>query len=372
MMRAIMYLMILTLAAGFVAPATSEITAVSEPTYTPDPPLPGSAVTVGFEYVFSCPPSASVGDPGSTQQTLKNIEVQYKIGAGSYQSVTTVNPTSCTIQCPQPTPPVPCNIIFTTPALDSGSDCKSLAFQLLGDVNNYQTGYNFNAITIGSKSGSCSTTGGGEKPKEDPAKPISAGNVFDPDQTFRCADITGESPPPGFPGCSYDFSCVSGTVTNEEPIVRCKDCNDCKNECGKACGANTLCLANPLATLPLDCEDCCEAQVCGRYAPFKYEFWTCISTTKPNEQEACACLNACNGECDANTDFCNAITIMRILALLAAAILIAIHGLRLTMSQEPADRKNAKESIWFVILGTIIILIASGLVGYLFVGGVRC
>jgi small-conductance mechanosensitive channel len=63
---------------------------------------------------------------------------------------------------------------------------------------------------------------------------------------------------------------------------------------------------------------------------------------------------------------------MRILALLAAAIMIAIHALRLIMSQEPADRKNAKESIWFVILGTLIIIIASGLVGYLYVGGVVC
>jgi hypothetical protein len=183
-------------------------------------------------------------------------------------------------------------------------------------------------------------------------------------QTFRCENIA----PGRFPGCGYDFSC-NGAVTDTNPIVSCKDCNDCKVACAQACGESTTCIATASAT----CEACCDSTTCGKGTYGAYDFWNCLLVPCYNSvQESCACKQACRGECEANTSFCNTIELLRLIAGIAAAIMLVIQALRYVMSDEPMDRQNAKEGIWYVLIGALLIMIASALVGYFFMEGLPC
>ena len=186
-----------------------------------------------------------------------------------------------------------------------------------------------------------------------------AGQYFLPEQSFRCESVNE-----GFPGCAHDFSCRFAAEPN--PVVRCSGCEDCMAECAKACGSATECLADAADT----CEDCCEQNTCGNYAP--YDWMGCIIPVGAEAKEVCSCMKSCTGTCDANTEFCNLIELLRIIAGIAAVVLLSIHGLRLIMTTQPEGRKDAKQGILYVIIGTLIILIASGLVSYFYVGELIC
>ena len=73
-----------------------------------------------------------------------------------------------------------------------------------------------------------------------------------------------------------------------------------------------------------------------------------------------------------NTQFCDVIFLLRIAAGIGSVILVALMGVKWMTSEDTQGRDEARKGIIYVIVGGLIVAVASYLVGYLYVGTIMC
>jgi hypothetical protein len=169
------------------------------------------------------------------------------------------------------------------------------------------------------------------------------------------------------------FTCPAGIT----PTVRCRHddsvspptpvCGDCELQCAKACGEATTCIETGAAPMP--CQTCCDSVTCSGYPA--YDQILCYIPIGARA-EACACENACMGTCKFNTNFCYMIILVCIVAGIMGAIMLLLLALKWITSDDPQGRTEARRGIWYVIVGIIVIISASALVGALLGSTIPC
>ena len=156
--------------------------------------------------------------------------------------------------------------------------------------------------------------------------------------------------------CDTGSDPCPGNVISTNPNVSCRPTIDCELKCAGACGDTTLCISD-------DCANCCDTTTCITGAAPKY-------TAGSDEKKAC--MEACKGRCEVNTEFCNLIKIIKAIALSIAVFMISISGLKFMIAEDAMGRKEARDGIIYVITGIIIIAIASILVTFVLGGNLGC
>ena len=147
----------------------------------------------------------------------------------------------------------------------------------------------------------------------------------------------------------YDFTCANGFL----PEVTCSTDEDCKILCAQMCGKSTGCY--------YDCHTCCEGTTCNKLFPKPYD-----------ADEMDACIDVCRGYCDANVEFCKVIRMLQMMMGGICALMITFNGIKWVVSDDEMGRKSAKDGIIYTIAGLVLIIVGSGLVGYLYVGSITC
>lgn len=150
------------------------------------------------------------------------------------------------------------------------------------------------------------------------------------------------------------------------PTVKCKhtpagvpDPLDCGAACGKACGEQTSCIAAfNSADVASDCKTCCDGDACSTFSMGAFDVLVCAITPTKN----CACYQACVGKCVADTQFCQAVALLRTIAGIIAAIVITINGVKFIISEDPNSRDEAKTGVWYGIVGGLVVIVAPTLV----------
>lgn len=181
-------------------------------------------------------------------------------------------------------------------------------------------------------------------------------------QTVGCGATGCGFAAPG--GCNPTVSCRHDDPTSGPPTPVCSDCN---LQCAKACGEATNCIE--IGSAPMPCVDCCNTVTCAGYAA--YNELACYIPLGARA-EACACENACIGTCKFNTSFCNMIILIVIAAGIMGAIMLLLLALKWIISDDPQGRTDARRGIWYVIVGIIIIMSATALVGTILGSNIPC
>lgn len=165
-------------------------------------------------------------------------------------------------------------------------------------------------------------------------------------------------------GCNPTVWCKhDDSKTPPEPV-----CSDCILQCAKTCGEATRCIET-VSTPPNWCETCCNTQTCQGYPA--YNIALCYIPLGPFG-ESCACQNACIGTCRFNTNFCYMVLLIFIVGGMMAAIMLLLLALKWIISDDPQGRTDARRGIWYVIVGIIIIVSASALVGTILGVNIPC
>jgi len=144
----------------------------------------------------------------------------------------------------------------------------------------------------------------------------------------------------------------------EEPVVRCPyntsdpsnivpRCDVCNVTCVRECARRTTCTGN--------CPVCCSG-MCSWYAGDAQDI----------------CKDVCEATCEGMEEFCNVIRLLQYLSLGIGAILFSINGLKWILSDSEAGREEAKRGLTYVLFGMAVIMTATGLVGYFYVGTISC
>jgi len=158
--------------------------------------------------------------------------------------------------------------------------------------------------------------------------------------------------------CAYgDFICMGSHYkcpSGDEPEVKCSTTRDCKYQCAAECGKRTTCVG--------DCENCCKSPAnCGKVSPYPYE-----------KYELDVCMEACMGICRANEELCKIIYILGGIAVAVSVFLIMVHGIKWMTSDDFEGRQDAKRGIAYVFMGLVIVMIATALANYFFIGSLVC
>jgi hypothetical protein len=174
---------------------------------------------------------------------------------------------------------------------------------------------------------------------------------------------------PGPVDAPHNFACGSGA----SPTIWCSydDFNsrfitdDCAPKCAKGCGQLNSCHTVAAQT----CEQCCGTNSpqsrCDGKGYGAYSWGACFFPTSLGGKEACSCQQSCIGTCEVNKDFCDVINLLKIVVGIAAAIIIAIHGVMWIKSEDAHGRDDARRGIWYVIVGVIVIAMAGTIVAFL-------
>ena len=124
-------------------------------------------------------------------------------------------------------------------------------------------------------------------------------------------------------------------------------------------------MQNEIDFAGLPCFDCCDTITCrdAKYTPLPLGI---------EQQEKDACMRSCEGTCEANTKFCDVITMLRQMAIIIAAIMIAINGIRWIFSEDMEARKDARRGLIYVVAGLTAIVLAAALVEFLLNDRIVC
>lgn len=152
------------------------------------------------------------------------------------------------------------------------------------------------------------------------------------------------------------------------PIVNCNDptaiieSDSCKQECARACGFRTTGRSDKV-----DCKSDCNTW-CSIVPPASCGLLGTLSCETQDE-----CKKACTSTCEMNGQIYPLVEIVYGIAAGIAALMIILHGFKWLISEEPAERKEARERIIYTLYGVIIIIIAVALVNTIYSASIsRC
>ncbi len=164
-------------------------------------------------------------------------------------------------------------------------------------------------------------------------------------------EYTCTNPPINCPGCV--------------PIINCDPTNDidgCNRQCASTCGLRTSLRSDQIAS-PDTCDTKCANNVCNGISG------SCGLLCDLNKE----CKNACKSTCELNGQIYSLVDIVYEIAAGIAALMIILHGFKWLISEEPAERKEARERIIYTLYGVIIIIIAVALVNTIYSASIsRC
>jgi hypothetical protein len=133
-----------------------------------------------------------------------------------------------------------------------------------------------------------------------------------------------------------EYDCPSGPAGP----VACATTKECKSECAASCGSGTACSE--------DCEQCCIEDTCNK------------NTYTQDEMESC--LQTCRGMCNANKELCNAVMLLMLIGGAIDLVMLLIHGIHLMTAEDAGARKEARDGIIYVLLGSTAVLSAFAIV----------
>ena len=113
-------------------------------------------------------------------------------------------------------------------------------------------------------------------------------------------------------------------------------------QCARSCGGNTTCSSDDNAK----CASCCTTDC------------SAIDTSVRDK-----CELSCSSTCSYRGLVNGVIGIIYIAAGILGALMIVIHGIKMVTAQDPNDRNAAKNSIIYVIIALVIIVLAGALIG---------
>jgi len=162
-------------------------------------------------------------------------------------------------------------------------------------------------------------------------------------ESYTCKDSPG--PPPRVD------ECADGST----PTVMCNTgpTGNCPIICAAECGSATGCITG-------DCKGCCDAGICNKYDPVT------------DKDRYYACLNACEGTCEVNKQFCEIILILQSVAVGIAVLMLTINGFKWMVADDAQGRVEARRGVYYVFIGLALVMIAFALVNYLYIDEVVC
>ena len=117
----------------------------------------------------------------------------------------------------------------------------------------------------------------------------------------------------------------------------------CINATAAICGANTTCGKNGE-----ECISCCDEY--------------CNNANLPNDKAVYSCKKSCMNACNINSIINAAIDFIKNVAIIIAAIIFSLCGIRLLLSSDPSSRDQAKKCIVMVIIALLILGISIELI----------
>jgi len=161
------------------------------------------------------------------------------------------------------------------------------------------------------------------------------------------------------PDCGEDFTCPSG----QQPAVRCPYdtsdptdikpiCDKCKIECARECG-------RLISSCTGDCDTCCASSSnCGGY--------------RVGSEERKVCEDTCKAVCESAQELCRIILLLQFLSMGVGIIIFSINGLKWILSDSEGGRGEAKKGVVYTLFGLSVIMAASALVEYFYIGSISC
>jgi hypothetical protein len=124
----------------------------------------------------------------------------------------------------------------------------------------------------------------------------------------------------------------------------------CQETCARSCGGFTDCAEQNDAL----CNSCCQ-EYCFTPTSTRGYDGLLKETCKPSCKSTCSYMGFIKGLTEA----------IYLIAGVIAALMIVIHGIRMVTAQDPSDRNAAKNSIIYVLIALVIIVLAGTLVALL-------
>jgi len=118
---------------------------------------------------------------------------------------------------------------------------------------------------------------------------------------------------------------------------------NCQAACGGICGGTSQCGLNPLGG---DCDSCCNTY--------------CSGVTPPEAKTTC--VDNCREVCGLKSFMIEIASVLSYIAIVVAAVLFAVCGIRLLTADDPETRNSAKKCILYIIVGLIVIGLAASIV----------
>lgn len=160
--------------------------------------------------------------------------------------------------------------------------------------------------------------------------------------------------------CSYICNGCTPIVNCNNPTARIES-DSCKQECARACGFRTTGRSDEV-----DCKS-----DCNTWCLIPSESCGLLGTLSCETRDECK--KACKSTCEMNGQIYPLVEIVYGIAAGIAALMIILHGFKWLISEEPAERKEARERIIYTLYGVIIIIIAVALVNTIYSASIsRC